>query len=61
MARRLADRVGRTLELPADAAARAEKLRDTEWLVTNGLGGYSSLSVPKSRSIQAARKPKFTP
>jgi predicted glycogen debranching enzyme len=45
MPRRLADRVTRTLELPADAAARAEKLRETEWLVTNGLGGYSSLSV----------------
>jgi predicted glycogen debranching enzyme len=42
MTRRLLDRVVRRLELPDDAKARARKLRETEWLVTNGLGGYSS-------------------
>jgi predicted glycogen debranching enzyme len=43
--RRLLDRVVRPLPLPNDANARARKLIDTEWIVTNGLGGYSSLSV----------------
>ncbi len=43
--RRLLDRVLQPLALPDDPNARARKLIDTEWLVTNGLGGYSSLSV----------------
>jgi predicted glycogen debranching enzyme len=33
------------LELPESATARAEKLLDTEWLVTNGLGGYASSTM----------------
>ena len=45
MTRRLIDAVARNIPLPADRRARAEKLVDTEWLVTNGLGGYSSSSV----------------
>jgi len=45
MARRLIDSVLRKLPLPDDARARAEKLLDSEWLVTNGLGGYASSSV----------------
>jgi predicted glycogen debranching enzyme len=45
MTRRLIDAVVRRLELPADHAARAAKLVDSEWLVTNGLGGYSSSTV----------------
>jgi predicted glycogen debranching enzyme len=44
MTRRLLDRVIRPLELPADAESRERVLRDTEWLVTNGLGGYASSS-----------------
>ena len=42
MIRRLLDRVVRTLALPEDRDARAQKLLDTEWLVTNGFGGYAS-------------------
>jgi len=45
MIRRLLDRVVRRLDLPADNDARAQKLIDTEWLVTNGLGGYSSSTM----------------
>ena len=45
MTRRLIDTVVRPLDLPADLQARAAKLVDSEWLVTNGLGGYSSSSV----------------
>ncbi len=45
MTRRLFDRVVRRLELPEDRAARARTLIDTEWLVTNGIGGYSSSSI----------------
>jgi len=45
MPRRLLDRVVRRLELPSDSNARARKLIDTEWLVTNGLGGYASSSM----------------
>jgi predicted glycogen debranching enzyme len=43
--RRLLDRVVRRLELPKDHAARARTLINTEWIVTNGLGGYSSSSL----------------
>ena len=43
--RRLLDRVVRRLELPDDRDARLRKLLDTEWLVTNGLGGYASSSL----------------
>jgi predicted glycogen debranching enzyme len=42
MPRRLVDRVVRRLELPAERDARARVLVGTEWIVTNGLGGYSS-------------------
>jgi len=42
MPRRLLDRIVRTLPLPDAADARARALLDTEWLVTNGLGGYAS-------------------
>jgi predicted glycogen debranching enzyme len=45
MTRRLIDTVIRRLPLPDDTKARAEKLLDSEWLVTNGLGGYASSSV----------------
>ncbi|HEY9228915.1 MAG TPA: amylo-alpha-1,6-glucosidase [Gemmatimonadaceae bacterium] len=42
MTRRLIDRVARSLELPEDTDGRADVLLHTEWIVTNGLGGYSS-------------------
>jgi predicted glycogen debranching enzyme len=42
MIRRLLDRITRPLELPEGEDARARRLLDTEWLVTNGIGGYSS-------------------
>jgi predicted glycogen debranching enzyme len=45
MTRRLLDRIVRRLDLPADVSARAQTLIDTEWLVTNGLGGYSSSTL----------------
>ena len=45
MTRRLLDAVVRPLALPAEAEARADLLTDTEWLVTNGMGGYASSSV----------------
>lgn len=45
MTRRLLDRTIRKLDLPADRDARAQTLIDTEWLVTNGLGGYSSSTM----------------
>ena len=42
MTRRLIDRVVRALPLPSELQARAGTLLDVEWLVTNGIGGYSS-------------------
>jgi predicted glycogen debranching enzyme len=45
MPRRILDTIIRPLELPADPRARTRLLGDTEWLVTNGIGGYSSSSV----------------
>src|SRR6185503_2833296 len=45
MPRRLLDKVTRRLELPADRDARMQQLLDTEWIVTIGLGGYSSCSM----------------
>src|SRR5215471_20157771 len=42
MIRRLIDRVVRTVPLPEEPEARAAKLLEFEWLVTNGIGGYSS-------------------
>src|SRR5690349_10065976 len=45
MPRRLVDRVTRRVALPDDRDARAGTLLDTEWLVTNGLGGYSSSTM----------------
>jgi predicted glycogen debranching enzyme len=45
MPRRLVDRVTRRVALPDDRDARASTLLDTEWLVTNGLGGYSSSTM----------------
>ena len=45
MTRRLLDRVVRRLDLPKERDARARCLLDTEWLVTNGLGGYSSSTL----------------
>ena len=45
MPRRLLDKVVRELALPADHDARARVLLDTEWIVTNGLGGYASSTM----------------
>jgi predicted glycogen debranching enzyme len=45
MTRRLLDRVVRRVALPNDERARANLLLDTEWLVTNGVGGYASSSL----------------
>ena len=45
MTRRLLDRVVRRLALPDNEEARAAVLLDTEWIVTNGLGGYSSSTL----------------
>src|SRR5262252_7709402 len=45
MIRRLIDRVVRELPLPTEAEARASTLLDVEWLITNGIGGYSSLTA----------------
>ena len=45
MTRRLIDTVARSPRMPADEAERLALATDTEWLVTNGLGGYSSSSV----------------
>jgi predicted glycogen debranching enzyme len=45
MPRRLVDRVLRRLDLPTERDARAGLLVDTEWIVTNGLGGYSSSTM----------------
>jgi predicted glycogen debranching enzyme len=45
MTRRLLDRVVRRFDLPRDIEERAQRLLDTEWLVTNGLGGYSSSTL----------------
>ncbi|MFI5230529.1 MAG: glycogen debranching enzyme N-terminal domain-containing protein, partial [Gemmatimonadales bacterium] len=45
MPRRLLDRIVRRLTLPDDENERTQRLLDTEWLVTNGLGGYSSSTL----------------
>ena len=45
MPRRLLDKVVRRLALPDDRNARARLLLDTEWIVTNGLGGYASSTL----------------
>jgi len=45
MARRLVDRIVRKVELPENAADRARRLLEIEWLVTNGLGGYASSTM----------------
>src|SRR5947209_18929584 len=45
MARRLLDSVVRHLELPENPRDRSATLLDSEWLVTNGLGGYASSTV----------------
>lgn len=50
MSRRLIDTIKREPNLPADAAERLALATDTEWLVTNGLGGYSSSSVACSNT-----------
>src|SRR5689334_4439204 len=50
MTRRLIDTVVRTPPLPAERAARADALVNREWLVTNGIGGYSSNSVAGSNT-----------
>src|SRR5258708_3484203 len=50
MPRRLLDSVVRRLDLPDDPAARAATLVDSEWLVTNGLGGYASATVAGSNT-----------
>ena len=42
---RLIDRLTRPIVIPSQADERARKLVDTEWIVTNGLGGYSSATV----------------
>jgi len=43
--RRLVDRITRQLELPSNPVERSRLLIETEWLVTNGLGGYASSSM----------------
>jgi predicted glycogen debranching enzyme len=45
MIRRRLDRLVRRVELPEDRNARARALIETEWLITNGIGGYSSSSL----------------
>jgi len=45
MTRRLIDRVVRTLPLPEELDARLSALLEVEWLVTNGIGGYSSCTA----------------
>src|SRR4051812_28040678 len=45
MTRRLLDRIVRRLALPTERDERARKLLETEWLVTNGLGGYASSTL----------------
>jgi predicted glycogen debranching enzyme len=50
MTRRLLDSVVRPLILPDDPAGRSATLVETEWLVTNGLGGYSSGTVAGSNT-----------
>ena len=45
MSRRLLDRLIREVDLPDDPNARTQKLLTTEWLVTNGFGGYSSSTI----------------
>jgi predicted glycogen debranching enzyme len=42
MPRRLLDRILRRVDLAVDRDARMQQLLDTEWIVTNGLGGYAS-------------------
>ena len=51
MTRRILDSVIRPIELPEEVASRTALLSGTEWLVTNGLGGYASTTVagPNSR------------
>ncbi len=43
--RRLLDKLVRPLPIPRDVDDGAQVLVDAEWLVTNGLGGYSSCTV----------------
>src|SRR5690242_17944791 len=43
--RRLVDRITRQLELPSNPTERSRRLIETEWIVTNGLGGYASSSM----------------
>jgi predicted glycogen debranching enzyme len=50
MTRRLVDAVVRQLPLPPEEQARAQRLVETEWIVTNGLGGYSSSSISGSNT-----------
>jgi predicted glycogen debranching enzyme len=45
MIRRHFDRLTRTLFLPDDPVARADTLINTEWLITNGIGGYASCTT----------------
>src|SRR5512143_2805129 len=47
MTRRLLDRIVRRVDLPPreERDARAQKLIGTEWIVTNGLGGYASSTL----------------
>ena len=45
MPRRLFDRLVRRVDLPEDRSSRARTLIETEWLVTNGIGGYASSSL----------------
>src|SRR3954464_1352327 len=45
MTRRLLDSVVRRLQLPDNPEDRSATLLDSEWLVTNGLGGYACGTV----------------
>jgi len=47
MTRRLLDRIVRRVDLPSreERDARAQRLIGTEWIVTNGLGGYASSTL----------------
>jgi predicted glycogen debranching enzyme len=50
VSRRLVDTIVRKPPLPADPRQRAHKLVESEWIVTNGIGGYASSSLAWSNT-----------